>query len=339
MESKTAASGESGKIDDPTRTVSKSEKSNATKKVGLGGLGLKVGKSKKPVDSNKEDVNHTATNDNSKKGAPSNTTGEGTAANDNDEVKYWRATLDPTSDKLYYYNKKTKEVSWTKPVCFSPDFNKDVTAAGESTKKQVEDTTVMSSVVEKRKKTWFNKKDKKGADKGEKVEEKKVDKSATATLPIQQDVTDAKVAQETTSATNENNVDSTVKYWRATLDASTGKTYYFNKKTKMVTWTKPEGFKEKGELTSESTKKETKAAAAVEDSEQGVVDGVDAAKEQVKAVETADVALQELEDDAADGDENNAVNEQLDADDMSEIEGLSNDEAIVVVKPDRKSVV
>lgn len=33
----------------------------------------------------------------------------------NDTVKYWKVTLDSTTGKTYYYNKKTKEVTWSNP--------------------------------------------------------------------------------------------------------------------------------------------------------------------------------------------------------------------------------
>ena len=36
--------------------------------------------------------------------------------------------------------------------------------------------------------------------------------------------------------------DTNEKYWRATVDSTTNKTYYYNKKTREVSWTKPEGF-------------------------------------------------------------------------------------------------
>mmetsp|Transcript_17463 Transcript_17463/g.37738 ORF Transcript_17463/g.37738 Transcript_17463/m.37738 type:complete len:1343 (+) Transcript_17463:143-4171(+) len=287
----------------------KSEKSKG-KKVGFGGLGMKVGKSKTPADATPKETGNG--NDNAKK----------PEVDQQDEIKNWRATLDPTTDKEYYYNKRTKEVSWTKPACFARDYNGNTEAAEGNN--EVEETSAMTSVAEKRKKTWFNKKDKKSAtDTIGKGEEKQVDtvEMSSAAVPIEEGKTTTAKPEES-SANNNDNVDPTAKYWRATLDASTGKTYYFNKKTKLVTWTKPEGFKEKGE--SSDSKKEEKAAM---DDEKDA----DAAKEQVKAVETAAAALQELETDATDGDEN-AAHEQPE-DDMSEIEGLSDDEVIGNVKP------
>jgi len=58
--------------------------------------------------------------------------------------------------------------------------------------------------------------------------------------------------------------DEFAKYWRATLDASTGNTYYFHKKTKMVTWTKPEEFREK-EPSDEKKEKLAEVEAAEND--------------------------------------------------------------------------
>jgi len=35
---------------------------------------------------------------------------------EDDEDKYWKATLDTTTGKTYYYNKKTRAVTWTNPT-------------------------------------------------------------------------------------------------------------------------------------------------------------------------------------------------------------------------------
>ena len=34
------------------------------------------------------------------------------------EAKHWRAAQDPGTGKVYYFNKRTKLVQWTKPECF-----------------------------------------------------------------------------------------------------------------------------------------------------------------------------------------------------------------------------
>jgi len=226
-----------------------------------------------------------------------------------DEATYWRATLDATTGKTYYYNKKTKEVSWVAPPCLD-DGGKD---ASKNTK--VEDTAAMSSVAEKRKKTWFKPKkaEKEAAEQDdnenqapvEEVKQAVPEKKAVTKEVEQDDNVDAAVAAEK---------DEFAKYWRATLDASTGKTYYFNKKTKLVTWVKPEGFKEK----EPSDKKKEKLAAVEEETTVDVVD-----KEEIKAA-TETVAVPEPDTGAVDDEE--IADDQME--DMSEIEGFTDTETL-----------
>ena len=52
---------------------------------------------------------------------------------------------------------------------------------------------------------------------------------------------DGGLLKDSTSAA-EVEKDTNEKYWRATVDSTTNKTYYYNKKTREVSWTKPEGF-------------------------------------------------------------------------------------------------
>ena len=49
-------------------------------------------------------------------------------------------------------------------------------------------------------------------------------------------------SSQSSSANNKEQDNNNLKYWRATYDYTTNKTYYFNKKTKETTWARPPGF-------------------------------------------------------------------------------------------------
>ena len=65
----------------------------------------------------------------------------------NKEAKYYRATLDVTTNKTCYYNKKIKEVSWIRPQCLEDkkDSGKDATSGGE-----MEEVAALGLVAEER---------------------------------------------------------------------------------------------------------------------------------------------------------------------------------------------
>ncbi len=144
-----------------------------------------------------------------------------------EEAKNWESTLDKATGKTYYYNKKTKETVWEKPAGY--DEAREQLA---SSKKEEGDSEFWKATVDQStgKTYYYNKKTKevswtipkgfKGSVRGEKKEKNNSDETKAEG-------------------------DSDAKYWRETVDASTGKTYYFNKKTKEVTWEKPAGFGEK----------------------------------------------------------------------------------------------
>ncbi|KAL9178899.1 hypothetical protein ACHAXT_011872 [Thalassiosira profunda] len=188
--------------------------------------------------------------------------------------KYWRATTDPSTGKTYYYNKKTKEVSWSKPAGYEEKGGKK-----EAAKETVKETAAMTSVADKRKKgAWFKQgsssdKSDKGDGDGAVVEEKESKE-------------DAALAE--------------AKHWRAAQDPGTGKVYYFNKKTKLVQWTKPECFEWK-----EKMARQEKTAAAAE-----------GAKEEAKVEAGAEAEAETAGEDAAQ------------EEDQSEIEAFSDDEAV-----------
>jgi len=256
------------------------------KKIGLGSMLSKKNKSKvdqdsKQISTAKSETALAAVVE-STKITNANTTAKQTKSN-------WRATIDASTNKTYYYNKKTKEVSWTKPDGFGNDEGQDNKA---EEKEVVEETLAMASVAEKRKKSgWFKKKSTTEEEGG--VDE---DKKSNPT-------------DKATTTTNTTAVDETIKYWRATKDASTGKTYYFNKKTKLVQWTKPEGYDEMMKLKAIEDEKKRKEG--------------DVAK--VEKSNSKDVTKKEGEI---------VVNETLSTgmadinDDESEIEGFNDAEAV-----------
>ena len=163
---------------------------------------------------------------------------------DNDDVRYWKVTLDSNTFKPYYYNRMTKEVSWVKPLGFDESGieSRGKDASGTNNETEV---SIGPSVAENQKKTRFR------PFKDENAKEMKVEKSVEETVEDGNPIAGKTVAEEknpiaenhtVTAKVEENgNDDHTAKYWRASLDAATGKTCYYNKKTKVVTWTKPPG--------------------------------------------------------------------------------------------------
>ena len=260
----------------PTTTPSR-------KKIGLGSMLSKKSKSKVDAVDNSKQISTAkseaalAAVQESTKITSANTAAKQTKSN-------WRATIDASTNKTYYYNKKTKEVSWTKPDGFG---NEEVSGA-KAEEKEVEETLAMASVAEKRKKSgWFKKKST-AEEEGGVDEVKKAEDKATTTAAA----------------------DETIKYWRATKDASTGKTYYFNKKTKLVQWTKPEGYDEMMKLKAvDDEKKKKEGVVAVE---KGNSSGKDVTKKEgeVGGIETLSTGMADINDDE------------------SEIEGFNDAEAI-----------
>ncbi len=231
-----------------------------------------------------------------------------------EEAKYWRATLDSTTNKTYYYNKKTKEVTWKKPACLGVRSNEDADGVGgtESGKK-VAETTAMASVADKRKKSWFKRGGGSNNDNNDKIDDiqKNEDCAKTSDLSKPEEIlsqnVDADVATKDTS-----------KYWRAALDVSTGKTYYFNKKTQRVSWIKPDGFVEK-DSSNNMIKRDASSEAAP------------------AAMDVSDVEVEEMADAAedlnqtagsSDADENQTGVSQPSTNNLSEMEGFTDAEEV-----------
>lgn len=265
------------------------------KSIGFLGRSAKESKQASTSSANKDDVKDYVKNEN-KKGSVSLS----------DEAKYWRVTIDGTTNKPYYYNKKTKEVTWKKPACLYVGKEKD----GAVTKfsRNVAETTTMASVAEKRKKTWFKRGG--GSDNNDDASDRGTE------LSVDDGTKTAEKARKNNSLSEnvDGIIDDSSKYWRAALDASSGKTYYFNKKTQLVSWIKPEGFVEE-----DSTNKTRKEKATGSEERETVVASIDNEWQPEETVATDDDLNQ-----AADTDESSVPV----MDDFSEIEGFTDAEAI-----------
>jgi hypothetical protein len=277
-------------------------RSATSKSTGFMGRGKNAGAS---ANENKSTVNK----DRSKK---ENKSGN---INLSEEATYWRATLDITTNKTYYYNKKTKEVTWKKPACLDAANEEKNGGVGKKSNKNVVETAAMASVAEKRKKSWFKRgvssSNIKDNDKNDSTQEKEEGAKASESSKK-----DGVSSENVDGATTDNS-----KYWRAALDASTGKTYYFNKKTQLVSWTKPEGFVEKD---SSNNKKKEKEGSS--ENTTAVIPAVDTDAEKMEEIA---ITLEDVNQTAgsADADENQPSLPQPSTDDLSEMEGFTDAEA------------
>lgn len=145
-----------------------------------------------------------------------------------EEAKKWKSTLDKTTGKTYYFNSETNETRWIKPVgydeaCQEVVLTEKKEGVDKFWKATVDASTGKTYYYNKKTKevSWTIPKGYKGSVRAEKKDkweggyEKNEEKNA--------EVCDS------------------AKDWKETVDATTGKTYYYNKKTKMVSWEKPAG--------------------------------------------------------------------------------------------------
>eukprot|EP00581_Thalassiosira_minuscula_P006230 CAMPEP_0183746268 /NCGR_PEP_ID=MMETSP0737-20130205/66667_1 /TAXON_ID=385413 /ORGANISM="Thalassiosira miniscula, Strain CCMP1093" /LENGTH=667 /DNA_ID=CAMNT_0025981957 /DNA_START=1 /DNA_END=2004 /DNA_ORIENTATION=+ len=122
-------------------------------------------------------------------------------------ANYWRVAHDKNTSKPYYYNRKTNEVSWSRPTELSEGAvaTGGGNGAGSPNKMPALDTSTVHAETQRTAK----------------------------------EIPSADNGMAVGKADKRSNIGDMANYWRETLDATTGKTYYYNKKTKMVSWTKP----------------------------------------------------------------------------------------------------
>jgi len=173
-----------------------------------------------------------------KKALGSNKQGDDTG--NPDQVKYWRATIDKSTNEVYYYNSKTKEVSWTMPTCLNEKDGKtshDEKAKEEEEVKLAERSVSTVQMIN----NIIGKNIVKSAEKKNPIEENNT-VSVGTTEGISNQLIPAPAVEVV--ANNSNTTYDDVRHWREATDATTGKTYYFHNMTKMVTWVKPSEFKD-----------------------------------------------------------------------------------------------
>ena len=175
------------------------------------------------------------------------------------EAKKWRATCDKSSDKTYYYHRVTKEVRWEKPPGYdeahrdggsekagkakenksSGMAGKEKENKGTASKEEEHKSVGCGNVVPS---MLLNSKGSGGAapapgGTGAAKEGAVVEPSATAGLAETHTAQAAEVSKQSMGSVNMGGNDvkqEHPKHWRTTFDAATGKTYYYNKKTKEV---------------------------------------------------------------------------------------------------------
>eukprot|EP00985_Skeletonema_marinoi_P011363 scaffold5397_cov126-Skeletonema_marinoi.AAC.10 len=158
-----------------------------------------------------------------KKSSPSKAIANQPTSEQIEEAKMWKSTLDKKTGRAYYYNSKTKQTVWEKPIGYDEACEElareKEEGASDLWKATVDSSTGKTYYYNKTTKevSWTIPKGYKGSVRGDKKAKSVGDKAEFDGSDI-------------------------AKYWRETVDANTGKTYYFNKKTKEVSWEKPAGF-------------------------------------------------------------------------------------------------
>ena len=180
---------------------------------------------------------------------------------DNDNTKTssssssdWKEMTDKKSGRAFYYNTKTKKTQWTKPA---GDSDNSVKEDKKKSKTSTVDTTITSDTPQKKEpvpstssstsspwieKTdpnsgrafYYNKVTKKTQwEKPDDFKNSKIDESATSSVKKKKKKKD-KSKSKTSEGENGKNDD-----WKEMTDKTSGRVFYYNKKTKETQWTKP----------------------------------------------------------------------------------------------------
>jgi len=135
-------------------------------------------------------------------------------------------------------------VTWAKP----PGFNEIKTDISENDDSRMNEVATAATgatlAAKKQKNTWFK------SPKGKKAEARRAEKAVKEKMDEENVIALEPAAREgdpiaetqkviTKAAIKSNVENDSAKCWRSALDATTGETYYYNKKTRAVSWTKP----------------------------------------------------------------------------------------------------
>jgi WW domain len=132
----------------------------------------------------------------------------------------WICVSDPSTGKKYYYNSRTKETSWKKPAGFKePDW-------------------IETQDPKSNRRYYYNRKTKETSWKKPKLyvpmSKKKLEIRKAATTTMSRSASEVSVATAATVASDDD-----LANWRKTSDKRTGRTYWYNTKTKATTWKDP----------------------------------------------------------------------------------------------------
>lgn len=152
--------------------------------------------------------------------APASVPATAALATDND----WVAKLDPKSEKMYYYNRKTKETTWEMPASMSTAPAAAATIIPPQADKESESDWVDKLDPKSNKTYYYNRKTKETSW----TKPEGFGTAGAATTIVVPSVSEQK--QPTHAIESD---------WIAKLDPKSNNTYYYNHKTKETTWEKP----------------------------------------------------------------------------------------------------
>jgi len=149
----------------------------------------------------------------------------------------WTEAKDPKTGKSYFYNKQTKQTTWTRPAEMDGGAAADVPAtpaAPAAPAATAAPVWVEAKDPNSGKSYWYNKATKE-------TTWKDPNATAPATPPALPTTAAAPAATPAApaAATNGDNPDEVAANWAEGKDPKTGKSYFYNKVTKKTSWAKP----------------------------------------------------------------------------------------------------